>query len=255
MKRFLTLLWLTLTAFSFNASAQTNLCNAEFSVQYQTNATVKFNPVITLGSPTYEHIWVFGDGSPVSNLVSPTHTYALPGTYTTVHTIIRFNANHIPECTQSFTKTVIIAPDCNLVVNFSWTASTANPLMIAFQNLSVPLSTSDSITWNFGDNTTSHVVNPVHTYANAGTYNVCLIVKKNNPSAPFPCIRYICKTVVVQTPCNLVANFNWTVTQSNPLRIEFLNLSTPLSTTVLQISLTHGGMPGGVNFLTRKQTI
>ena len=231
MKRFLTLLWLTLTAFSFNASAQTNLCNAEFSVQYQTNATVKFNPVITLGSPTYEHIWVFGDGSPVSNLVSPVHTYVLPGTYTTVHTIIRFNANHIPECTQSFTKTVIIAPDCNLVVNFSWTASTANPLMIAFQNLSVPLSTSDSITWNFGDNTTSHVVNPVHTYANAGTYNVCLIVKKNNPSAPFPCIRYICKTVVVQTPCNLVADFNWTVTQSNPLRIEFLNLSTPLSTT------------------------
>ena len=231
MKRFLTLLWLTLTAFSFNASAQTNLCNAEFSVQYQTNATVKFNPVITLGSPTYEHIWVFGDGSPVSNLVSPTHTYALPGTYTTVHTIIRFNANHIPECTQSFTKTVIIAPDCNLVVNFSWTASTANPLMIAFQNLSVPLSTSDSITWNFGDNTTSHVVNPVHTYANAGTYNVCLIVKKNNPSAPFPCIRYICKTVVVQAPCNLVADFNWTVTQTNPLRIEFHNLSAPLSTT------------------------
>ena len=231
MKRFLTLLWLTLTAFSFNASAQTNLCNAEFSVQYQTNATVKFNPVITLGSPTYEHIWVFGDGSPVSNLVSPTHTYALPGTYTTVHTIIRFNANHIPECTQSFTKTVIIAPECNLVVNFSWTAAASNPLIIYFQNLSVPLSTSDSITWNFGDNTTSHVVNPVHTYANAGTYNVCLIVKKNNPSAPFPCIRYICKTVVVQAPCNLVADFNWTVTQTNPLRIEFHNLSAPLSTT------------------------
>ena len=238
MKRFLTLLWLTLTAFSFTASAQTNPCNAEFSVQYQTNATVKFNPVITLGSPTYEHIWVFGDGSPASNLVSPIHTYALPGTYTSVHTIIRFNANHIPECTQSFTKIVTIIPECNLVVNFSSAPDPSHPLRIKFYNLSVPVHPTDSVKWTFGDGTgisglqsDPNVANPTHNYANAGSYNVCLVVKKNNASTPNACIKYICRTVLVQAPCNLVADFNWTVTQTNPLRIEFHNLSTPLSTT------------------------
>ena len=231
MKRIFTLLWLTLTAFTFNATAQSTICNAEFSVQYISNNTVKFNPVITEGAPLVQHFWHFADGSPVSQLVSPTHTYALPGTYAVVHTIVRFNQNQVPVCTQSFTKIVTIIQECNLVVNFSWSSTATNPLTIAFQNLSVPLSPTDSIFWQFGDNTTSNAVNPVHTYANAGTYNVCLIVKKHPTTINVPCIRYICKTVVVHPPCNLVVDFNWTVTPTNPLRIEFHNLSVPLSNT------------------------
>jgi len=229
MKKFITLLLLTITAFTFKTQAQ--VCNAEFSVQYLSNFNVKFNPVVTLGSPTYQHIWNFGDGSPVSNLVSPTHTYAAPGSYATVHTIIRYNANNVPECTQSFTKLVNITPECNLVVDFSWTSTAANPLIVAFTNLSVPLAATDSITWNFGDNTSSHDVNPVHSYANAGTYNVCLIVKKWPVTTNAPCIKYICKTVVVTAPCTLVANFSWTVAPANPLSIQFNNLSVPLSNT------------------------
>jgi PKD repeat protein len=232
MKKVFTLLWLILTAFTFKAAAQTTPnCSAEFAVQYLNNYTVKFNPVVANDSPWVHHYWNFGDGSTGTTLISPTHTYSLAGTYSVVHTQIRLNQNNLPVCTQVVTKLVIIQEPCNLVVNFSWTSTTANPLTMAFQNLSVPLASSDSITWNFGDNTTSHDVNPVHTYANAGTYNVCLIVKKNNNTTAAPCIRYICKTVVVTTPCTLVANFIWTVTQTNPLRIEFTNLSTPLAAT------------------------
>jgi PKD repeat protein len=232
MKKIFTLLWLTLAAFTFKATAQTTPnCNAEFSVQYLTNYTVKFNPVITNDSPYVHHYWNFGDGTTGSQLISPTHTYALPGSYAAVHTIVRVTPNNVPVCTQVFTKIVTITEPCNLVVNFSWSSTAANPLTLAFQNLSVPLAATDSITWQFGDNTSSHAVNPVHTYANAGTYNVCLIVKKNNNNTTTPCVRYICKTVVIQVPCTLVADFNWTVTQTNPLRIEFHNLSTPLSNT------------------------
>ena len=231
MKRIFTLLWLTLTAFTFNANAQGTVCNAEFTVQFINNNTVKFNPVIVVGSPTVNHTWNFGDGSPVDNTISPTHSYALPGTYAVVHTVVVLNPNGIPVCTQSFTKTVIITAPCNLVVDFSWNATAANPLKIEFHNLSVPLSNTDSITWNFGDNTSSHDVNPVHTYANAGTYNVCLIIKKNLGPNTTPCIKYICKTVVVQAPCNLIADFTWAATQTNPLKIEFHNSSTPSSPT------------------------
>jgi PKD repeat protein len=232
MKKIFTLLWLTITAFTFKASAQTTPnCNAEFAVQYLTNYTVKFNPALVTDSPYVRHFWNFGDGSTGSLLISPTHTYALAGSYTVVHTVLRVTPNNIPVCTQVFTKIVTITEPCNLVVNFSWTATATNPLVVSFQNLSVPLAATDSITWQFGDNSSSHAVNPVHTYANAGTYNVCLIVKKNTSATTPPCIKYICKTVVVTAPCTLVADFNWTVTATNPLRYEFHNLSTPLSNT------------------------
>lgn len=233
MKKIFTLLWLTIAAFAFKSSAQTTPnCNADFAVQYLTYNTVKFNPAITNDSPYVRHFWNFGDGTTGSQQISPTHTYALPGNYAVVHTVLRVTPNNVPVCTQTFTKTVTIAQPCNLVVNFSWTSTASNPLVIAFQNLSVPLAATDSVRWTFGDGTSSTAVNPVHTYTAPGTYTVCLRVKKNsNVGSTVPCVREICKTVVIQAPCNLVANFSWTVTPTNPLRIEFNNLSVPLSNT------------------------
>ncbi|HMI79784.1 MAG TPA: PKD domain-containing protein, partial [Ferruginibacter sp.] len=229
MKRIFTLVWLAIISLTFKATAQpgTN-CNAEFSIQYLSNSNVKFNPAITEGLPLVQHAWNFGDGSPVSILVTPTHNYLLPGTYPVVHTLTRISPNGGQVCVVSFTRTVTITAGCNLLVNFSWTSTAANLLTLAFQNLSAPLSNTDSITWEFGDNTISHEVNPVHTYANAGTYNVCLVIKKTISPTVAPCIKYICKTVVIQTPCNLLANFSWAPTTSNPLTIAFTNLSTPL---------------------------
>jgi len=232
MKKICTLLWFTILALVFKATAQPGTaCNAEFATQFLNSNTVKFNPVITEGAPLVQHFWHFGDGSPVNQLVSPTHTYALPGTYAVVHTIARVNQNNVPVCTQSFTKLVTINAACNLVVNFNWSITAANPLTVAFQNLSVPLSNTDSITWQFGDNSTSHAVNPVHTYANPGTYNVCLIVIKIPTPTSGPCIRYICKTVIVPPPCNLVVNFTSQPDPNHPLRIKFTNTSTPIHPT------------------------
>lgn len=235
MKRIFTLLWLTLTAFSFSASAQGTVCNAEFTVQYINTNTVKFNPVITAGAPTYQHSWVFGDGSPSSNLVSPTYVYAAAGTYTTIHTITRYNPNNIPECTQSFTKTVIIQNTCNLQAYFTSTVASTNPLVVHFQNQSQPSHSTDSIKWTFGDGSTLSgvqgdpaVANPVHTYANPGSYTVCIRVKQNNNSTPNSCVREFCKTVVVTQPCTLVADFNsQLIDPANPLKIKFSNLSQP----------------------------
>jgi PKD repeat protein len=231
MKKIFTLLWLTLAAFTFKATAQTNTtCNAEFTVQYVTNFSVKFNPAIVNDSPFVQHTWSFGDGSPVNHVISPTHTYTLPSSYSVVHTIIRTNPNNVPVCTQTFTRVVTITEPCNLVVDYSWTVAAANPLTLEFHNLTVPLSPTDSTIWNFGDGTTSYAANPAHTYANYGTYNVCLIVKKYPSASSTPCVRYSCKTITVTQPCNIVADFNWTIAQTNLLTFEFHNLSTNLAT-------------------------
>ncbi len=230
MKRFLTLLWLTITAFTFKATAQPGTtCNAAFSVQYLTNNTVKFNPVIANDSPLVRHFWSFGDGSTGSQYISPTHTYLLSGTYTVVHTLLRVNQNNVPVCTQTFTKHVTITAACNLVANFTWAVTPTNPLRIEFQNLSTPLSNTDSIRWTFGDGTSSTAVNPVHIYNAPGTYTVCLRIKKLTPPGAPTCVKEICKTIVVPSPCNFTANFSWTATATNPLRIEFHALINPIA--------------------------
>ncbi len=234
MKKLFTLLWLSIAAFTFKAAAQSTSCNAEFSYQFTAASTVKFTPAVT-DSPSVIHSWTFGDGSAVVHQVIPSHTYAVPGTYAVVHTIVRTNPSGVAVCTQSFTRQVIVDPPCSLVADFSWAASPTNSLTINYTNLSIPLASTDSITWIFGDNTSSHDVNATHTYANAGTYTVCLIVKKNLPPTSTPCVKYICKSVTVTyPPCNLVVDFGWNVSSTspvNPLRIEFHNLSTPLATT------------------------
>lgn len=215
-------------ALVFNTSAQnTTTCNAEFAIQFQNSNTVKFNPVITGDTPFVYHYWNFGDGSQVSQLISPTHTYNLPGTYAVVHTVARFNHNGVSVCTQSFTKLVIITQPCNLVANFSSHPSAANPLKIEFQNLSQTLALTDSITWTFGDGNSSHAVNPVHTYAQPGTYTVCLKIKRNSPAGTAPCVKEICKTIVVSAACNLQAYFSAQPDPTHPLRVKFTNLSVP----------------------------
>jgi PKD repeat protein len=232
MKKIFTLLWLTLVSFSFKATAQsTPNCNAEFAVQYLTNYTVKFNPAITGDSPFVRHFWNFGDGTTGSQLISPIHTFALPGTYAVRHTVLRVTPNNVPVCTQTFTKHVTITAPCTLVANFSWSSTAANPLTIAFQNLSVPLSNTDSIKWTFGDGSSSTAVNPVHTYNAPGTYTVCLRVKKLTPPGAPPCVKEICKTIVIPQPCNLQVYFSSQPDPNHPLRIKFTNLSSPVSIT------------------------
>jgi len=78
--------------------------------------------------------------------------------------------------------------------HFGWSRLTATPLTIAFTDSSSAGSNTDSILsrkWSFGDGTyDSTQVNPTHTYAQTGGYNVCLRIKTRNG-----CVSEICKFV------------------------------------------------------------
>jgi hypothetical protein len=73
------------------------------------------------------------------------------------------------------TLSVTVAPDPTAAFT-----STSNLLVVTFTNTS---STSTSWNWDFGDGNTSTLQHPVHTYASAGTYNVCLTATENSCSA------------------------------------------------------------------------
>lgn len=54
----------------------------------------------------------------------------------------------------------------------------------------------DSVQWNFGDGTTSSVINPLHTYANAGNYPVSIRVYKNDCGASSEVITHTVNVVL-----------------------------------------------------------
>lgn len=140
--------------------------------------TVNFTDYSTGG--TYVS-WDFGDGN-FSGQQNPSHTYTQPGTYTAsqfVNNGCSYDTNTVqinvyPLAGLSFTST---SPAC---VN--------QP--ISFTNTSVNTS---SYQWDFGDNTTSTLTSPAHSYSAPGTYTVTL----SGVSTTYGCTATITSTVSV----------------------------------------------------------
>ena len=234
MKKIFTLLVLCLTLFSFKSTAQLS-CNPAFTKQFLTGSLVKFIPV-TNDSPAVQHYWLFGDGSTPSSSISPTHLYVTNGVFVVKHFLVRHNSNNVIVCTDSASQTITIgqSPFCNLSASFYSTSTSFNPLIKQFYNTSLNFSPGDSIRWNFGDGTVSYLVNPTHTFANYGVYNVCLRVKKANTGSGtnLPCVSEICHVNTITPICNLQAYFTNTPNGGTaPATIQFTNQSTLLNPT------------------------
>ena len=148
--------------------------------------------------------WDFGDSTFGSGFTA-THSYTNSGTYLVCMHIAISNT-----CIRDTCITVTVMgtnpPPCNLVANFTWQASpnTANANVVHFINTTNSATAIDSLTWTFGDGTTSHDLNPVHTFANAGTYTVCLrVVRIFNIPGSTPCVSEICYNVIVNVPTSI----------------------------------------------------
>ncbi len=239
MKRIVTLLVLILSFTGLSSIAQQNtLCNADFNTSFVNNTTIQFNPVVPGTPSTVLHYWNFGDGAS-STAVNPQHAYLSGGIFTATH-LIQVLANGSIQCTDTAVMVIQLGGSaCNLVAGFyafrDSTSSASNTFQ--FVNTSTPLNGSDSIRWTFGDGSSSSAANPSHTYAQPGTYNVCLRVQQRD-SLGFlsSCVRETCQTIVVQTQntCNLVASFYFfrDSLSAGPLPIyHFINTSVQLIAT------------------------
>ncbi|WP_395011079.1 collagenase [Undibacterium sp.] len=118
--------------------------------------------------------WRFGDGT-TSTVANPSKTYSAAGTYNVVLTVTD-NLGGTASTNKSITVT---AGSSNAlpVANFT---SGVTGLTAYFTDSSTDSDgTIASRLWNFGDGTTSSLVNPAKTYAVAGTYTVTLRVTDN----------------------------------------------------------------------------
>ncbi len=227
MKKFITLLLLTLTALTFKSNAQNTSCTAQFSYSVTNNYTVHFTPAQVGDTLTFHHTWTFGDGSS-SSAIFPTHTYPGAGSYLVHHVVYRDQPPGVPPCFDSVTTEIhLYAPlTCTLVAHFSTQAASGTWNRIYFTNLSTPAADIHSSIWSFGDGTSAYTLNAYHLYANAGTYNVCLIVTRDSSCRDTSCMAVV---VVPPTPipCTLVAHFSSQASTSTWNGIYFTNLSTP----------------------------
>ena len=113
-------------------------------------------------------LWYFGDGD-TSTLQNPTHNYTQPGNYS-VTLIVKNEYNCVDSISHSVSVYDIPFPDftfndvcLNVNTLFNDSSNIVNNSIVLWQ-------------WNFGDGDTSVIQNPVHLYADFGTYNVSLTI-------------------------------------------------------------------------------
>jgi len=122
----------------------------------------------TSTGPGLTYMWDFGDGS-TSVTANPTHAYAANGLYSVK--LVVFDQY---GCTDSIIRgnyINIVIPAANF--NVSDTLGTCPPLIVNFTNTSQNYTT---LTWDFGDGTTSNSPNPSHFYNTPGMYMAVLTV-------------------------------------------------------------------------------
>ncbi|MFM7017014.1 MAG: PKD domain-containing protein [Bacteroidota bacterium] len=123
----------------------------------------------TFQDPTAASIswhWDFGDGNN-SNSQNGTNLYINPGVYT-----VTLTTSMAGGCTQTFNPLAIVevVPYIKKPIDFTL-LNACKPYNVQF-NCTTP--NVVSYQWDFGDGGTSNIVNPIHTYQNAGVYNVSL---------------------------------------------------------------------------------
>ena len=147
----------------------------EFTPAAPTTATpVVFRNTSTGGAASTVR-WDFGDGTPTSTVLSPSHTYATQGGYT-----VRLTMGNVTATSTSVaTVTVTVPPP---VASFQSSTPAVAGRAVSFTDTSAggPFT---SVTWDFGDGSpASTAANPTHVFAAAGLYNVRLTVANGGGS-------------------------------------------------------------------------
>lgn len=171
----------------------------------------------SLGSPGSWQ-WSFGDATS-SSVQSPAHVYYLPGTYNVTLTVSDKYGD------SSVTKSVTVTGNpisTGLIADFTMAPGSAYAgNQIQFTDKSTG-GTPTSWQWEFGDNTSSSLQSPVHTFEKPGTYQVILNVGDSRGVGVPKIVDYL----VMNNPP--VAEFTADKRQSDyfPVQIQFKDLST-----------------------------
>ncbi|NNF02479.1 MAG: PKD domain-containing protein, partial [Bacteroidia bacterium] len=139
-------------------SASNNQGCASLSVQF-TNSSTNYQT----------SKWYFGDGT-TSTTKNPSHVYSAAGSYT-VSLVVTSSSGIKDSIGIANIVNVIAKPLANFASNQNQACEGNNLFTFLNQSLNY-----DSCVWDFGDGSISYLTSPQHTYSNAGTYTVKLVV-------------------------------------------------------------------------------
>lgn len=131
-------------------------CNAPASFQF--NNTSKGKNI-----NTYQ--WNFGDGT-ADSIPNPLHTYTSQGSYS-----VGLKVSNADGCSGTIFKSNVVRIG-SVSAAFTGPATACQNAPVKFTNTSQPIPTS--VQWNFGDGTSSNVLQPTKTFTAAGTYKITL---------------------------------------------------------------------------------
>lgn len=145
-------------------------------------------------------LWDFGDGN-TSVEQNPNHLYVNPGVYT-----VSLTATNPSGSDTEVMSSLITAVSDTVIPGAPVTSFTASPvtgtspLTVAFTDTSS--NTPTSWVWNFGDNTSSNIQNPTHTYSTPGDYTVVLTTSNAINSNTLMKVKFIkvSSNIVAVTP-------------------------------------------------------
>jgi PKD repeat protein len=188
-------------------------CMAEFTYYDIDALTYQFINQSIAGEGI-NYFWSFGDGT-FSSEENPLKTYADHGLYEIILTISNLDSTCYSNALQYLNTG---ADMCKAY--FSWYSDSTAGLTVNFQDQSVGNATEWQ--WDFGDGHYSNEQNPVHTYAEAGFYNVCFTIS----SADSSCYSYNCELVTVGNNTGCIAQFTYHPSSpEDPNAIQFIDLS------------------------------
>lgn len=177
-----------------------NPCQGFYTYSINPGLSVDF--VSFPNSPqTHTYDWDFGDGTPADTTANPNHVFPNPGTYQ-VCVAITENAT---GCFVWYCDSVTVSnSQSSCQADFSYQTSGSGIVYFFDQSQGSSPSGQISYLWDFGDGTTDITPFPVHTYAQSGTYPVCLII--SDPSGL--CADTLCQTVTIGATQGCTASFN-----------------------------------------------
>ena len=183
--------------------------SADFVWAY--NSTSREVTFTAIASGISNYTWYFGDGSKgYGERVS--HDYAQDENYT-ITLIMKKDGDSI-----TITKYLNMMDGGTPTVDFYWEPETptTSDIVQFWDNSTDPDSDIYNWTWDFGDGSISYERNPVHRYADDGTYNITLFVKDYSSGG-----NSVTKQIIVfNVPP--VADFYWTREGNS---IKFLDYS------------------------------
>ncbi len=136
-------------------------------------------------NPCHKYTWDFGDKT-TANGKTVKHEYSKSGTYNVCMKVI----DTCKKCDTVICKTITVSVCCKSQMSAEFSDTLKLGGTVRFVNRSTG---GVYYKWLFGDNTTSADKNISHTYANAGSYKVCLVAYDSSKN----CTDTFCKTIQV----------------------------------------------------------